>query len=130
MLAKHDSRQTLHYVDPPYELSTRGNNNGVRQKYKFELTSNQHIDLATCLHALDGMMVLSGYGCDLYDEELYHNWYRTERETHADGARVRTEVLWLNEAAVQAMELARTKLAPQPQQQALFLPPPPLDLIA
>jgi DNA adenine methylase len=102
VLTKHDSPSTLHYVDPPYLLATRGNNNGVRRKYRFEMTDEDHCELAGVLHSLRGMVVLSGYGCELYDQELYPNWLRIERETHADGARPRTEVLWLNPVASEA----------------------------
>ena len=43
-------------------------------------------------------MILSGYPSPLY-EELYGDWHRVMRDALADGARKRTEVLWLNEAA-------------------------------
>ena len=36
---------------------------------------------------------------ELYDLELYPDWKRFEREHFADGARKRTEVIWLNHAA-------------------------------
>jgi len=44
------------------------------------------------------MVVLSGYPCDLYDKDLYPRWKRIARKAFADGARERTEVIWLNEA--------------------------------
>jgi DNA adenine methylase len=44
------------------------------------------------------MVVISGYACALYDEDLYHGWERHERATYADGARPRVEVVWLNPA--------------------------------
>jgi DNA adenine methylase len=44
------------------------------------------------------MVALSGYPSALYDE-LYGDWTRIDRATHADGARPRTECLWLNPAA-------------------------------
>jgi DNA adenine methylase len=103
VLAKHDSPSTLHYVDPPYTLGTRGNNAGVRVKYQFELTDDDHRELAVVLHSLQGAVVLSGYACDLYDQELFSSWQRKTLATYADGARQRTEVLWLNEAAVRAI---------------------------
>jgi DNA adenine methylase len=48
--------------------------------------------------SLAGMVVLSGYANPLYDEAL-HDWRRIEFAAHADGARPRTEVLWINPAA-------------------------------
>jgi DNA adenine methylase len=44
------------------------------------------------------MVVISGYNCQLYDD-LFGDWMRVERKTFADGAKARTEVLWLNENA-------------------------------
>lgn len=101
-----DAGDTLHYVDPPYVHETRsvGNPHCKKHMYAYELTDMQHRDLATTLHRLAGMVVLSGYPCPLYDKDLYRDWYRTERVALADGARERTEVLWLNPAAIEALE--------------------------
>lgn len=95
VIKTHDAANVLHYVDPPYPSSTRGRCQG----YAFEMTDGQHRDLAQLLHCVKGMVVLSGYPCDLYDKELYPDWQRFERPHLADGARKRTEVLWLNPAA-------------------------------
>lgn len=97
VLAQHDSTETLHYIDPPYVLDTRSMKNPYCKKgYRFELTDEQHRDLAAAVLPLAGMVVLSGYACDLYDKELYRDWFRVERPALADGARDRTEVLWMN----------------------------------
>jgi DNA adenine methylase len=63
------------------------------------MTDDNHRDLARVLHACRGMVVISGYGCDLYDQELYPTWHRVTREVMADGSRKRVEVLWFNPAA-------------------------------
>lgn len=97
VLAHHDGPETLHYVDPPYVHVTRANNQGSCQIYSEEMTDEQHCELAAALMELSGMIVLSGYPCDLYDG-LYRNWHRIERKSFADGARERTEVLWINPA--------------------------------
>ena len=52
------------------------------------------------------MVVLSGYPAPLYEEALA-DWRRVERLAHADGARERTEVLWINPAAMAALAAAR-----------------------
>jgi DNA adenine methylase len=98
IMATHDTPQTLHYVDPPYVSDTRSGCKG----YRHEMTDNDHVMLAAQLHNLRGMVILSGYPCDLYDSVLYKGWQRHEREALADGARKRTEVLWLNDAAANA----------------------------
>jgi DNA adenine methylase len=67
--------------------------------YFYEMSDEDHRALAETLHAAAGMIVLSGYACELYDRELYPNWKRVEREHRADGAQPRIEALWINEAA-------------------------------
>jgi DNA adenine methylase len=91
MLA-HDGEKTLHYVDPPYPLSTRD----AGTDYVHELTDEQHRELGQILRELKGYVVVSGYACKLYDEELFPDWRRVTRDTHGDGAVDRTEVLWLS----------------------------------
>ncbi|NEM96180.1 DNA adenine methylase [Pontibacter burrus] len=98
VLTAHDSIDTLHYVDPPYVLNTRYNGDKTNC-YNFEMNDDEHVQLAEILHSLNGMVVLSGYACELYDLELYADWKRVTRAAHADGARERVEVLWLNRAA-------------------------------
>lgn len=103
VMAKYDQPDTLHYVDPPYVHSTRGfDAGGTHRGYTFEMTDDEHRQLAAGLRRLSGMVVLSGYACDLYDVELFPDWQRLGREHHADGARDRTEVLWLNPACAGA----------------------------
>lgn len=47
--------------------------------------------------AAKAMVVLSGYASELYDDAL-SDWKRVTRTALADGARTRTEVLWVNPA--------------------------------
>jgi DNA adenine methylase len=102
VIAQHDSRETLFYVDPPYPHSTRVMQRG-NAAYACEMDDDDHRALAEQLHQVRGMVVLSGYPCDLYDSELYADWERHEQEHFADGARRRTEVLWLNPACSKAL---------------------------
>jgi DNA adenine methylase len=102
IMSTHDARSTLHYLDPPYVLSTRGSAAGVRQKYRHEMDDAEHEELAEFVAGLQGMVVMSGYQCSLYDG-LYGGWRRVETETLADGAEKRTECLWLNAACVTAL---------------------------
>lgn len=94
ILTQHDSRETLHYVDPPYVHSTRNMKRG-NAAYAHEFTDDDHRDLAETLKSLKGMVVLSGYKSDLY-AELYEEWTCVKQDTFADGAREREERLWLN----------------------------------
>lgn len=96
VMLQQDGPETLHYVDPPYVTETR-NMRRRNAAYAHDLTDDEHRSLAEVLHGLSGMIVLSGYASDLYDE-LYPTWTRYERPALADGAKARTEVLWLNPA--------------------------------
>lgn len=113
LMARTDRPDALFYVDPPYPHSTRGSASGVRQKYAKELTDDDHRRLADVLQDLEGMVVLSGYPCDLYDRELFAGWERHERVALADGARKRTEVVWLNPACSAALASGRGGLFPE-----------------
>lgn len=105
IIKQHDSPQTLFYVDPPYPWGTRSlNGKKVSHFYNHEMDDAAHIELAEQLQTSSGMVILSGYPCDLYDNELYKDWHRIERKAFADGARERTEVLWLNDTAASGNE--------------------------
>lgn len=108
LMPVHDSADTLFYVDPPYVHTTRSlrNPHCAKHQYAFEMDDAGHQALAIALHEVAGMVVLSGYPSPLYDDELYADWYRVERLHHADGARKRTEVLWINPSAAGALERA------------------------
>lgn len=102
VMSTHDDVSTLHYVDPPYVWETRGRSDRQRS-YVHELDDAGHETLLQQLDALQGMVVLSGYPAALYDDRLKH-WRRIERAALADGARERTEVLWLNPACAAALK--------------------------
>lgn len=95
VIARMDSPTTLFYVDPPYIHSTRSASRS-KHGYRHEMTDDEHRVLAKLLHGLQGMVVLSGYACELYDLELYQEWRRHETAAKADRGLDRTEVLWLN----------------------------------
>ena len=112
IIAQQDSPGTLYYVDPPYVHSTRSSGN-LRDKkhfYTVELSDDDHRALGKQLNHVQGMVVVSGYPCDLYDREIYHGWHRVARQALADGARSRTEVLWLNRAAVAALGVKQMQI--------------------
>lgn len=90
IIKQHDKPGTLHYVDPPYLASVR--DRGI--DYRHEMTEEQHIELSKLLKGLDGNVVLSGYPSELYND-LYGAWTRFDRTALADGARKRTECIWV-----------------------------------
>lgn len=107
LIRRFDGPSTLIYADPPYLHGTRSQKRvegALEHAYAHEMTDEQHEQLLDLLLGVESMVVLSGYGHPLYDERL-RGWDRIEIETHADGARPRTEVLWINAAATAAFGL-------------------------
>lgn len=102
----YDAPDALIYVDPPY-LSDRANH------YNHELDRDGHVQLLRQLRSLRGRVILSGYPSDLYDQTL-SDWQRVERAAMADGARPRTEVLWINPAASEALDRERAGIGVTP----------------
>lgn len=105
IIPRFDTPTTLFYVDPPYPKSTRDN---AGHDYRFEMDDDGHRRLASTLRAVVGMVALSGYRCPLYDD-LYGDWASHAKASHADGARDRTEVLWLNPACSAAIAASESQ---------------------
>lgn len=95
VIQQYDTPETLHYVDPPYPFETRSGR-WAGNCYRHEMTDDDHRELAGVLRLAKGMVIMSGYACDLYDVELYPDWRRVTRDTHGDGAVNRVEVLWIS----------------------------------
>jgi len=103
VIRDHDGHDTLHFVDPPYVHETRVMR--ARGGYRHELDDAGHRMLLETLQGVDGMVVLCGYPCDLYDDAL-DGWERHEtaaRISAGRGTGVRTEVVWLNPACSAAL---------------------------
>ena len=92
VMQAHDQADALHYVDPPYVFDTRSD---AAHDYAHEMTDAQHLDLLVFLKTLQGKVIVSGYPQPFYDETLT-GWHRVQRTALADGAKKRTEVLWMN----------------------------------
>lgn len=97
VIDQHDGIETLIYLDPPYVHSTRNMQRG-NAAYAFEMTEQDHMDMADKLSGIKGMAVISGYDNELY-RILFKSWQKVERKAFADGAVERTECLWLNDRA-------------------------------
>lgn len=107
VMVQHDAPSTLHYVDPPYMMATRSD---AGADYAHEMDDADHGMLLDCLRDLSGMVVLSGYPHPLYDAAL-SGWRRVERAALADGAKPRTEVLWINPACAARLDAERAQLS-------------------
>lgn len=107
----HDTPETLHYVDPPYlhETRCRVNGKGAARGYRHEMDTGDHLALLDALQVVEGMVVLSGYASDLYDQHL-PGWEKRTTKARISGGRgtaTREEVVWLNPACVEALHGAR-----------------------
>jgi DNA adenine methylase len=99
VIRDHDAPGTLIFADPPYPHRSRGSERKSTRsihRYAHEMTDDDHRSLADVLHSIKGMIIISSYHSDLYDQELYPDWRQVEIKTHADGARPRTEVLYFS----------------------------------
>lgn len=114
VMGQHDSAETLHYVDPPYIWETCSSAMHRNRRYTHELDAEGHRRLLAFLLSLDGAIVLSGYPHDSYDQAL-DGWRRIEIDAHADGARDRVEVIWLNPKAAADLKDANAQLSLLPE---------------
>ncbi len=89
----YDAKSTLFYCDPPYLHDTRGDS----KAYRFEMHEQEHIELASTLHACAGKIALSGYRNALMDK-LYDDWRRFDappKHCHSI-KKLRQECVWMN----------------------------------
>lgn len=99
ILERYDTPETLFYVDPPYVMSTRTSvksTSGGRY-YRHEMSDDEHLALIKRLQNVKGMVVISGYASDMYDDAL-RDWNRHTFKARASGHRgtvVREEVVWV-----------------------------------
>jgi len=89
----YDDPRTLFYCDPPYPHSARGDS----KAYGFEMSDEEHRELAAALHNIRGMAAVSGYRCDLLDE-LYKDWrcHEAPAKNCHSVKKPRREALWTN----------------------------------
>ncbi len=128
VIAKYGVAGAVIYADPPYLDSTRSSlARSRRSDYACEHASDDdHRELAEALRATDAVVLLSGQPSALYDEELYADWWRVEREVHrptANGAgrpsKRAVEVIWSNRPLSAQLELEWTGSAQGPQRSGI-----------
>lgn len=103
----YDSEDTLFYCDPPYIHSTRGDN----KAYGYEMTDQQHVELAEVLNHVEGKVAVSNYDCPLMDK-LYPapKWrkiYAPLKQINSTHD-LRQEVLWLNYPETEIRNISNT----------------------
>lgn len=90
-----DTPDTLHYVDPPYVLSSRNTHMSGRG-YLHELTDDDHLKLIELIKNLSGYVILSGYDTELYRENIGSDWICRRRVVGTLVGSSRNECLWLS----------------------------------
>ncbi len=88
-----DNPNAFFYCDPPYPLESRKSSND----YKFEFTNEDHRELASQLHSIEGKAMISGYDCPLMNE-LYGDWCKIKfpvKKNNIRSSKVQ-EVIWCN----------------------------------
>jgi len=93
VIRRYDSPETLFYCDPPYPHESRGDIHA----YGFEMTDDEHRQLAEVLRSVEGKVALSSYRCNLMDD-LYGDWRCIDapvKNCHSVKT-PRRESLWVN----------------------------------
>ena len=100
-IKRFDTADTLFYCDPPYVLTSR-----VESKVfnDYEMSDDEHKELASVLHNVKGRVAISGHRCELYDE-LYGDWQRHDKDCFLSAgnkakneSKRRIDSLWCNYA--------------------------------
>ncbi len=93
VMQRYDTPETVFYLDPPYVHAARGD----AAAYGYEMTDQDHVELAAVLNRIRGRAVLSGYRTELYDD-LYGDWTRVDAEerTCHSVRKPRRESVWRN----------------------------------
>jgi DNA adenine methylase len=94
IITRFDTPETLFYCDPPYVKAVAGRD--ASRVYEHSMSDEDHKTLASLLHSIKGMAIVSGYASDLYDQELYPDWKRVETRSRVSARGNRVEVLWIS----------------------------------
>jgi DNA adenine methylase len=94
LIPKYDQGNTLFYIDPPYYPDTRVS----KQSYRYEMTKEEHKELADILNEVKGFVCLSGYDHDFYNKNFPSTkWRRHYQDTATRTTKkARVEMLLMN----------------------------------
>ncbi|MBF1991359.1 DNA adenine methylase [Fischerella thermalis] len=118
IIQRYDSPETLFYCDPPYPHDSRGDS----KAYAYEMTDDEHRQLAGVLRSVKGKVALSGYDCPLM-QELYGDWncIKAPLKNCHSIKELRQEVLWLNyDLTTSTLTVEEITQCQQPQQLSLM----------
>ncbi|MCP5995679.1 DNA adenine methylase, partial [Klebsiella pneumoniae] len=83
VMRAHDAETTLHYIDPPYVPETRVQGN---RYYAHEMTVEGHEQLLAVARTMTGMVMISGYDTEVYNDML-SGWAKTEKTSRISAGR-------------------------------------------
>lgn len=96
LIKKHDNEDVLFYCDPPYVPETRHNKKAAT--YAHEMSLEDHKEMLELLKNAKAKVIISGYDCPLYKEEL-KDWRKKTLETKSlisNSGENRQEIIWMN----------------------------------
>lgn len=118
IIQRYDSPETLFYCDPPYPHDSRGES----KAYAYEMTDDEHRQLAGVLRSVKGKVALSGYDCTLM-QQLYDDWNcikAPQKQCHSV-KELRQEILWVNyDLPISTLTIQDIAPCPQPHQLSLM----------
>lgn len=118
IIQRYDSPETLFYCDPPYPHDSRGDS----KAYAYEMTDDEHRQLAGVLRSVKGKVALSGYDCTLM-QQLYDDWNCIKAPLkHCHSVKeLRQEILWVNyDLPITTLTIQEIAPCPQPHQLSLM----------
>ncbi len=118
IIQRYDSPETLFYCDPPYPHDSRGDS----KAYAYEMTDDEHRQLAGVLRSVKGKVALSGYDCTLM-QQLYDDWNCIKAPLkHCHSVKeLRQEILWVNyDLPISTLTIQEIAPCPQPHQLSLM----------
>lgn len=95
VIKAHDSEKTVFFIDPPYMPETRVQRN---RYYRFEMDEAAHRALLDVILKVKGMVLISGYDSELYNDMLrgWRKEMKGARISAGRGTKIRTECLWIS----------------------------------
>lgn len=94
VIRRYDQLHTLFYLDPPYLPEVRSDR--FKQAYQCEVDRAYHERLLDALLEVQGMVVISGYPSQFYNERL-EDWKRYETTARTTNtSNTVTEVIWVS----------------------------------
>lgn len=106
VIRRFNSPNALIYADPPYVTETRTLHGG---QYRCEMTDADHVELLQALLEHQGMVLLSGYDCEMYNDML-RGWRKATIQTAAECGARRVECLWINPVAYKARNATQIQI--------------------